>query len=140
MRKLITGLLVLIALGCLAAVVTMTGQIFAATTSVPGRGLQQTPYPVRYNAATDVTVGNLSGELTSVSLQSDSTLVCIWVTDNDCIANWWSTSASDIGTTNGWYITKDSAPFVADGFVMSTTLWIASTADTSATAVVLEYK
>lgn len=106
-----------------------------------------TPAPMLWTRTQQATYGDLADEVTSVTIYTTSTLVAVWCTGQNTLVNWWSTAKTDLGTTNGWVVLKDTAPANLGGFVLGQStgndciLWLkALAAGTSATASILEFK
>lgn len=106
-----------------------------------------TPAPMVWSRTQQATYGDLADETTSVTIYTTSTLVIVWCSGQNTLINWWSTTKTDLGTTNGWFVPKDVAPTNLGGFVLGQSagsdciLWFKALASgTSATASILEFK
>lgn len=106
-----------------------------------------TPAPMVWSRTQVATCGDLVDEITSVTIYTTSTLVVVWCSGQNTLINWWSTTKTDLSTTNGWFVPKDTAPTNLGGFVLGQStgndciLWLrALAAGTSATASVLEFR
>lgn len=135
---------VLLALALVARVVQGTQTQTAPSNN--SLATRTTPSGLDYSRTQTTTFGNVSDEVTSLTVWTTSTMVAIWCTGENAMVNWWSTAKTDLGTTNGWFVEKDKAPARFDGFVLgvsgesSCVLWFASRSATSATAVVIEFQ